>query len=63
MMIGSIRSDNASAAEIIDSPIPIASTKSAKPKSPMTIDGTLASESAANRIDETVLPWYAYSAR
>ena len=57
MMIGSMRSESASAAEIIESPSPIASTKSAKPNNPITIDGTLASESAAKRIVETVLPW------
>ena len=56
MMIGSMSRDSASAAESIDRPRPIASTNSAKPNRPMTIDGTLASESAANRIVETVLP-------
>ena len=57
MMIGSISRDSASAAETIDSPSPIASTNSANPNRPMTIDGTLASESAANRMAETTLPW------
>ncbi len=63
MTMGSMRNPSARAADSMLKSKPRASTNSARPNRPITIDGTEASVSAANLMVRTSRPWTAYSAR